>query len=285
MRERYNPEGADVGISATTLCNPIQQTILKQRHPDKLKVFDVSDRFWSFLGAIAHQVLSEHGRDDALVETRFFAEAHGKVVSGQTDHYCGEIITDYKCTKAYKVMKGDFTDWERQTNLYAWLAETNGWPVTGLRVFAFILDWSQRNLYQKGYPPCPIVELPLPLWPKEQQHRFVSDRVKALLLAEQDHDHELPECTQREMWQDARDWAVVKEGGKRAVKCYDNEEESRTHNFKSGEVLIQRLTSRKRCLNHCAAAPVCSQHARLLLEEGGEPWQQKLVEPVTEEQV
>ena len=284
VRERYNPDGADLGITATTLCNPIQQTVLKQRHPDELKIFDVADRFWSFLGTVSHQVLSEHGRDDALVETRFFAESQGKKISDQTDHYCGKVITDYKCTKSYKIMKGDFTDWERQTNLYAWLAEANSWPVEKLKVFAFVLDWSQHNLYQKGYPACPIVEIPLPLWPKEQRQSFVSDRVTTLLQAEHYPDHELPACTAHEMWQDVRDWAVVKEGGKRAVKCYDSEEDSKVHNFKSGEALVKRLTPRRRCLGFCSAAPVCSQHARLLLEEGKESWLANSGAPTTEQQ-
>jgi len=175
------------------------------------------------------------------------------------------------------MMKGNFDDWEKQLNVYAWLAEENGWPVTRLRIIAFILDWNQSALYQKGYPQCPIVELSLPLWPKQQQHDFVQRRVRELIRAEQQPDHELPECTLQEMWQEVRDWAVVKEGMKRAVKCYDREEESMSHNFKSGETLVKRLTPRKRCLNHCAASTVCIQHQRLLQEEGGEPCPTELI--------
>jgi hypothetical protein len=275
VRERYNPEGQDLGITATTLCNPIQQTILKKRHPDRLKVFDVSDLLWSFLGTIGHRALQEQGRDDALVEERFYATVWGNKISGQTDHYCEQIITDYKLTKSYKIMKGDFTDWERQANCYAWLAEQNGWPVKRLRVITFILDWSQAT-YQKGYPQCPILEIPLPLWPQEQQHTFIHSRVRELLLAEQVPDHDLPECAEAEMWQD-HSYSVVKEGGKRAVKCYANETDSLSHNFKSGEKLVKRMTPRKRCLNHCAAEPVCCQHQRLLHEEGGEPCPTELI--------
>ena len=276
LRERYNPEGRDLGeYSATTLCNPIQQTILKRRHPDRLKSFDVIDNLWSFLGSIAHLVLAEHNRlcgdDGALVETRFFAELQGTRISGQTDYYRDGIILDFKTTRAYKIMKQDFTDWERQLNVYAWLAEENGLPVTRLRIIAFILDWSRTSLYQKGYPTCPIIDIPLTLWPKEQRTEFVHGRVRTLLQAEQQPDHDLPECSQREMWQDIRDWAVVKEGCKRAIKCYDKEPLILEHKFKSGEVAVKRMTPRKRCLNHCAAATVCSQHQRLLQVEGGEP--------------
>lgn len=276
-RENYNPEGADLGLTVTTLCSPIQQTILKRRHPDQLKVFDVSDRMWSFLGTLAHEILAQYGRADAIVEKRFFAEVLGKKVSGQTDHYRDGIITDFKLTKAYKVTKGSCLEWERQTNLYAWLMEQNGWPVTELRIIAFILDWSAANSYQKNYPACPVVELPIPLWSQAERQAFVQDRVGALLTAAEADDHLLPECSRQEMWADVVDYAVIKVEAKRAVKCYATEEEGRQHPFRPGEMLVRRYTPRKRCLRHCAVEPVCRQNLRLLRKEAEQPGHCELI--------
>jgi hypothetical protein len=112
----------------------------------------------------------------------------------------------------------------------------------------------------------------LPLWPKEQQRDFIHNRVRELLLAEKMPDDQLPECTPQETWSEVRDYAVIKEGGKRAIKCYDKNTLILEHDFRSGEMAVQRMTPRKRCLNHCSASPVCCQHERLLREEGRDPW-------------
>ncbi len=269
-RDRYNPDGRDLGdYSATTICAPIQQTILKRRHPEQLKVQDVIDSFWAFTGSIAHAILEEQAVSDALVENRFFASVMGKKISGCIDHYKDGIITDYKTTKSYKVMRGDYSDWEKQLNVYAYLTENNGWPVEKLRIFVFILDWKQAEMYKPNYPACPIVELPLRLWTPIQRDEFMIRRVGKLIESEQFKDELLPPCTDKEMWRDVKDYAVMKEGQKRAVKCYEDKTSSLTHNLKCGEVVVKRMTARTRCHNYCVAAPLCTQHKQELAAEGG----------------
>ena len=157
------------------------------------------------------------------------------------------------------------------------LARLRRWPVENLRIIAFILDWSNVNSYQKNYPACPIVEIPLRLWSEEERQAFVQNRVQALCDAAQQDDQELPECSRQEMWADVVDYAVIKEEGKRAVKCYATEEEGRQHPFRPGEMLVRRFTPRKRCLKHCAVEPVCRQNLRLLRREAEQPGHMELI--------
>jgi hypothetical protein len=273
-KDRYNPDNEDIGdYSATKLIAPIQQTILSKRYKDKLKIFDYIDLFYSFTGSIAHAVLQEHAADNSLVEKRFYAKCLGKTISGQVDLYKDSVITDFKTTRCFKLMKSDFTEWEIQTNIYRFLAEANSYPVTKLRVFAFLLDWTQANNYQKNYPECPIVEIPLRLWEPKEIEAYIENRVNALNVAsgliDKDLDYYYP-CSEKEMWQDVRDWALLKkdkpEG--RALKVFKTQEEANSWTAKKDEIILPRKSARTRCHRYCAAAPICLQHKRLCAEEG-----------------
>ena len=88
-------------------------------------------------------------------------------------------------------------------------------------------------------------------------------------MADKKPDEALLPCTESEMWQGVRDWAVLKEGAKRAIKCYDDEGEALKHVLKEGEYIAKRYTARTRCHNHCAVANHCRQHQLLLDQEAG----------------
>jgi hypothetical protein len=278
VKDRYTvEEELPSDYSATTLIAPIQQTILKRRYPDKLRVFDAIDMFWSFMWSIAHSVLEEawHEGIGSRVEERLYANVGDKVLSGKLDCYANGMVRDYKTTKVYKVTKGDYEEWEKQLNVYAYLCRHNGYPVTELKVIAIIFNWSANETYKKGYPKCPIVEIPLTLWSDKEQDKFVMERIAALEDAKTRIDHTLPACSKREMWQDLKDYAVMKDGGTRALKCFDNEEEARayrqllnTKNKTHEYDVVARYTGRKRCYEYCPASTVCIQHKELMKEEG-----------------
>lgn len=119
IKDRYideNEEPSD--YSATTLISPVQQTILKKRYPDNHIIRDVTDYYWAFIGSIAHTVLEEAWRESmgSIVERRIYAEVDNTTISGKIDCYHNGEIRDYKSTKAYKIIKGDYSDWEKQLN-------------------------------------------------------------------------------------------------------------------------------------------------------------------------
>lgn len=257
-------DGKETDYSATTLVAPVQQTVLLRRYAGtgKLKVFDVIDRFWAFVGSIAHLVLEEHGHDDCIMEKRFYAKILGKTVSGKIDHYRDRIITDYKSTKAYKIQKGAFEDWEKQLNVYCYLCRVHGLRVDKLRIIAIVLDWKQYETSKRNYPQIPIVEIKLPLWREAHQLEYITERVRLLEENMLLPDDKLLPCTDEERWMDISTYSIMKKGAKRALRNFDTEKEALQYIEDKGIVdaeCVIRKTAPKRCLEHCAAVSVCSQ--------------------------
>lgn len=263
------------GYSATALIAPIQQTILKKRYPG-CGSEDAIDRVWSLFGHIAHSLLEEHGSDDALTEKRFFADIYGTKISGQVDHYKDGIITDYKTTSAYKICKKSYDDWEKQLNVYAYLARANGLEVRNLRIIAIIRDWSEADAYKPDYPKTPIVEIPLTLWDYTTQDQWVRSRVSQIEFNETKGDDALMPCSREERWQAESKWAVLKDSSaKRASRVFDSEQEAWSYlgsltlaNRTGDEIVVERQGEPRRCLKYCSVSSVCVQHQDYLKQKG-----------------
>ena len=282
-KDRYtDPNDQPSDFSASSLVAPIQQTILKRRYPDKQVVPDVMDLFFLFKGSVGHQVLEDawHESMGSKVEERLYIQVMGKTISGKFDCYQEGEVRDYKFSKVYKYMKGDFADWEKQLNVYAHLLMAAGHKVNQLTVWMFLEDFKRNEAYKKGYPADPIVRVPLRLWGDSERNCYLESRVRALCLNETLDDDRLLECTDYEMWRGTKDWSIMKKGAKKATKCFDTEEEALTYKLKDGEVLIRRMTKRVRCLEHCSVRTVCKQHKRLLKEEGVQLGEEQQERPI-----
>lgn len=258
-------DGKKTDYSATTLIAPTQQTVLKRRYPDANSE-DAINRLWSMFGSIAHTLLEEHGSDDAITENRFYATVLGRTISGQVDHYKDGVITDYKTTSSFKISKGSYDEWEKQLNMYAFLARTNGFIVRNLQIIAIVRDWNERDISKPNYPQIPLVIIPITLWDKDDAEMFILDKVNELIEAEDKKDFNLPMCTNDEMWATPTVWAVMKEGRKTAVKLFDTKEEAEEHagsmsDEAGNSIYIQeRKGERRRCARYCNVSSVCYQY-------------------------
>jgi hypothetical protein len=271
-KNRYVPDddsGQVSDYSASTIIAPVQQTILKRRYPEG-KEGDVIDYVFMMFGSIAHQLLEEHGSDNAIVEKRFYTKVLGKTISGQVDHLRDNIITDYKTTTAYKVKYKSYKDWEAQLNIYAYLAEVNGYPVDSIRIIAIIRDWD-ANSYEANYPEAPIVTIDLLKWPKDFIEQYIHDKILGLTQAEslsEDAISRLYPCSDEDRWIQVLDYAVIKDGGKRATKKFDNMQEAELFAQSKGKdyKAIMRTSKPRRCMKYCSASPYCSQYKKYLEE-------------------
>ena len=268
-KDRYS-DSTDLpsDFSASKLVNPIQMTILTQRHKDKLVVEDVMDLFYRFRGSVAHQVLEDswHETMGSRIEERLYMTVEGKTISGKFDCYQAGELRDYKFLKAYKVQKNDMTEFEIQLNIYAELLRQAGHPVSKLVIWAFIDDWKQSEAYKRGYPQQPIVPIELRLWTRVEINGWLEARVRDLIDAETLSDAQLASeypCSDRDCWSDVKDYSIVKNGSDRATKCFDTEEEAvkvfedkyelATHS------VVKRLTPTTRCDKYCAVRNLCHQ--------------------------
>lgn len=279
VKDRYTDiteKKSDYSISQ--LIAPIQQVILKQRYPEKMIVPDVMDMYWAFKGSVAHQVLEDswHESMGTKVEERLYTTVKDMVISGKPDCYGNNEIVDFKFTKVYKIMKGDFFDWEIQLNMYAELLRRNGHKVNKLTIWAGLDDWKKHEAYKKGYPKEPIVSIDLPLWNPMQCVSWLNDAVSCLLDAEGGYDEEtlsnIYPCSSRDMWQEVKDICIMKDGAQRATKTFEAWEEAEQYflDKKYGKEykIITRMSERRRCASFCPAAAICSQNQRLNKEEG-----------------
>lgn len=222
-KERYvKGEGTDYSI--TTLKTPPRIVQLERRYWDELEE-DCIDNLWSMFGNMAHNLLEEHGSDDAVTEQRLYTTIQDRVISGQLDHYKDGVITDYKVTSAWTLVYGSrIREWEEQLNSYAYLCTVNSLPVRKIRIVAILRDWDKNKAKeQSSYPQTPIVIIPITLWDSAEAQSYVEERVFEHKEAEDKADWALPLCTEEDMWCSPTKYAVFKGENKRATKVFDDE--------------------------------------------------------------
>jgi hypothetical protein len=252
--------------SATSLLKSPRQLQLYKRNYDKIQE-DVSDRVWSLLGQAAHNVLEKHGDDSSLTEERLYVNIGDKVLSGQVDHYHDGVITDYKVTSVWTIMKqSKIEDWTKQLNTYAFIFKRNRYTVNRLQIIAILRDWSEtEKLRYSNYPESPIVAVPITLWEDVVQEAYITDRIELHNSAEKLPSVGLPPCTPEEMWQTPNVYAVMKEGRKSALKLFESEEDAKQFSANVSDeagnhIYIQtRLGTCRNCERYCPVSNFCSQ--------------------------
>jgi len=240
---------------------------LRAQHDENIET-DVSDMLWSLLGSALH-VVAERGETPGWsAEERLFLDINGTVISGQIDlqEYVdsdpvGDVVVyDYKFTSVWAVMNSKI-EWEEQLNIYRYLVEkVKGRKVAGLKICAFIRDWSRHDV-RDGYPPAQITVLDIPIWDMEITERFVHERLHLHQSTNTDYEGVLPECTDQDRWMSETVYAVRKEGRKTAIRVFkDKTEADQLAQEKQGYVEV-RKGEPKRCTgNWCGVNEWCDQH-------------------------
>ncbi len=268
--DKYSKGNAD--ISVTTLIDSPRVRLMRDHYASK-RVVDVVDMVWPLFGTAVHQVLESTQEDDVVLEERLFSTVNDWVLSGAVDHQkvtdSSIEITDYKVTSVWSVIHGKI-EWERQLNVYAYLAQRQkGRKVTSLQICAILRDWNRRDAQRKpDYPQAPVVLVDVPLWDEEKRINYVHERVQIHQDAQFNYDlaEHFPSCSDDEIWKRDDAWAVKKKGLKRAMRVFYNEEEA--NNFAKAQGGIQgvpmeieyRAGESVRCNgNYCGVADFCSQ--------------------------
>jgi len=259
-------------ISVTELMTAPQIVLLKRKHWDEIEQ-DASEMVWQIFGSAIHGVL-EHGKsENHVIEQRIHAKVDGWDISGAIDLQEvtpeGIIISDYKTTGAWAVMN-EKDEWHQQLNVYAWLVDNvKNDKVIKLQIIAIIRDWSAKEAQNKeGYPQSPIVTIDIPLWTMDERLAYIKRRIKMHSDAQFNIDmgDPIPECGEKDMWEKPTTWALIKEGGVRAKRVYDNEAEAKTALIK-GYIIEHRPGERTRCKSYCQVSQFCNQYQTYLKEQ------------------
>ena len=256
--ERHNAEGE---ISATTLLKGACETILTDRHFDEIEI-DVSDCVWQIWGSAVHLIFEKAGIE-GFTEEKFTVPVSNSKVTGRVDLYDleNEIVYDWKTASVWKVQFNDFSDWDRQGLIYAWLMKQNGLKVKEIRFVALLKDHSKSKARQDSfYPQKPAIVHIVKVTPKalEEIETFIKRKVAEFELAKMLPDTELTPCSKEERWATDDKWAVMKSGRKSALKVCDSKKEAQEYlNTVGGTDIEFRQGESKKCKDYCACKEFC----------------------------
>lgn len=185
-------------------------------------------------------------------------------------------LIDIKTCKTWKIIfDPHHEEWTKQVNIYRWLLEQKGFEINNLTAVAFFLDWVEsQKMKNHQYPPEPIVEYKIDLWPMKEAEEFIMTRMRMHVDCEDLADNELPPCTKDEMWETDTKFALMKdENAKRAMKVFHDAkditeavaEAVKMPTVSKDSFIEIRHGERKRCNKFCAVNEYCNCY------EGSEP--------------
>jgi hypothetical protein len=259
MNDDYNAGKSD--ITVTQLVAPPRITVLKQKYKDQI-VEDVAEGFYRMMGKCIHKILEYSNYNNSILEKRLYSnyKPEGLIISGQLDIYYTIVNTlqDYKFTTCYSAMNGAKKEWVEQLNLLSFLAKANGLPVKKLELILFLRDFSKTKVAKNPqYPKAPVIKMPVEIFSDEKVEWLLNLKIQAYLSAKK----RIPLCSENERWKKPDQFAVLKDGGKKAIKVFQTEQEAQSFVEKSDiKYCIQKRTGKSiRCEYYCPVSQFCDQ--------------------------
>ena len=264
-------------ISVTGLLQPPQMYELRRRHREVITE-DIADRIYALLGQVVHELLHRAGAIDkhVMTEERLYTDLLGWTVSGQMDRCLmiqspeGWSIQDWKVGSVWEAIDGVKPEREKQLNLYAELLRRNGKsPVVSLSNVFIFRDWSKsRAKNEPTYPQTQVMVIPVRVWTPQDATALLSELVIRHQHAREAPDDLLPPCSDEERWLDPPEWAVMKEGNKKATKLFPEKKLAEVfidqQVYENGKLngkltIVERPSEPTRCISYCSANKVCKQ--------------------------
>lgn len=260
---RHNAPGS---YSATTLNKGAREIILTERHYDEITI-DVSENVWALFGTAVHSIL-ENQKGSNFKEEYFENTISNSKVTGRVDSYDMEngIVYDWKTASTWKVIYKDFTDWDNQAAVYAWLLRKNGLECNKVIFVVFLKDHSKTKAkIDSTYPQSAVYKHEVLITDElmEFTENRLTTKVKLLETLVDVTDNELPVCNADERWASPDAWAIMKKSRKSALKlCSSEEEAERLLEEKGGDYIEYRKGEDKKCADYCPCRDFCSYWKR-----------------------
>ena len=281
--------------SVTTLLKPPRMVQLERRHKQDV-VREPEQQVSAFIGTGVHSLFEECLRLQSILDPRYEVERtvydkiEDRLITGKFDIlWDGKHLYDVKTCKVWKkVFDPNMIEWHQQLNIYAYLLKTRGCDISSINIIAVYMDWQRQRSFRddSGYPPEPIVEYELKLWPHEVTDAFVRERINLMKNTEDIEDNALPPCTNDEMWSRDSDtsYAVMAApASPRALKVCASIQEAREYasqskSVKPGISFIEiRRPERKRCESWCDGKNFCNQYAEYASRKQGGELREKVI--------
>lgn len=265
--DNYSGPSLKMDMGVGKLIGPPQIRMLLKQHGKNLSE-DASARIWMLFGKAIHKIL-EDAEPSALTESAYVMDCLGWKIGCVVDRLVlrpDNVLQDYKVCSVWKLILGDFADWEQQLNLNAHIVQANGIAVDKLEIIAILRDWSQTKADREGkdYPQTVVVKVGVDMWSKDIADAFMHVRTQL-------HKHaasgDVPFCTDSERWLRGEKWACMKKGRKSAVRVLPSEADARDYLYSqnlhedANYSVVHRPGTYTRCESYCPVRTVCPQWA------------------------
>lgn len=234
--------------------------MLYRRYHDVLSA-DVSDYVAQILGTGVHKAFESVDTNEDTEQHIEYQLTDKITISGKYDRVENYVLQDYKTAKVSKVQKEDFDDYKSQALIYAWLRHKNGLYTSRAEFYIIMKDWSlMRAIKDASYPKCGIYVWTYDIQPSDLTE--IETRIIRRATSINEHlntpDDKLPLCNERDRWFTGDKYAVMRDGGFKAIKIYDDRAEAENHiNGKSDLYIEVRNGQNMRCEHYCDVRSVC----------------------------
>ena len=241
--------------SVTTLLKPVREIILSRRHYNEMEQ-DIADMTWALFGTAVHKILEDYGENTSEV---FLTVPIGKYeVSGRIDLIDGDTVIDYKTTSIWKFKMGDFSDWEKQTKMYAFLLTAQGTLINHGKIIAILRDHRNGEARKDFEYPHPIETITFDFDDYSDIEYFIRQKLASINEYADKPDDELPACTDEERWARNGGYAVMKKGRKSALRLLSSQEDAEEWKEANGGDFIEyRPPYYAKCEDYCPVAKWC----------------------------
>lgn len=188
-------------------------------------------------------------------------------ISGKFDQVINGAPEDNKSTKVYSYIKMDQSeegDYALQMGMYKWLNPKLITADMGKINFIFT-DWKASDMARMpGYPPKPVMEMPVALMDEDAAERFIRAKLDDIEKNAGLPQDKMVRCTDKELWRGDdvhkyyADPETAKNGG-RATKNFDTYASALAHKQQKGKGIVVTVPGKVRRCSYCDAAPACTQ--------------------------
>lgn len=213
--------------------------------------------------------------EDVMLEQTITLDILGWTLSGTADRIIKseKKIQDYKTATVYSYMNPESQlKWEEQLNVYAYMFAQIGIEIDSLEVVAIFKDWSRMKILSDSrYPKAPVARIELNRWTNEEVEKFIKNRIRLHQASEKE---QVIECSPKERWSAPDLYKIMKKGGKRSLKNFEDRQEAERYLKtldgkypKAQAPFIEEVKGgSRRCEDFCPVAQFCQQRKKELEE-------------------
>lgn len=271
-------EKGEAAYTPSSLNSPAYQTRLIKDREDDIRE-PASSKIWALVGSSVHYMnqMAAEKAPHIVCEKRYYGDIETKFgtfkIGAQIDilDTIQNAIQDTKVTSVWSYSKEPKIDWVSQLNVQRWCVwKETGKVVDKLFITAVWRDWKKSDAGREDYPSSQCTQIPIPLWTCKEVEAWIRAKVEDREAAMQAPSiADVPPCSHEEVWGKPWKWAVMKTGGSRAVKVFDNEPDAGQLASTNADYYVQpRPGARTRCAGYCPVSQFCPSYQQHLAQYG-----------------